>query len=95
MRTDGLVATVSGATLAKTDVDAKKQTPAGPVLVASDALDNRDVYRDVAVLVRGQIVAGTHERWREGTFRCLRAARSLAVLSAMCSAMALAARFVA
>lgn len=63
----------------------------GPVLVAPAITRQAASYRDLAVIARNQIVAGTHATWERGTMRRLRDALTLALVSTICSALALAA----
>jgi hypothetical protein len=68
----------------------------GPVLLSPEARARaragQDVYRDLPTIARHDIALGTHEEWRAATLRGLRDARVLAVVSAVCTALALAAR---
>ena len=69
--------------------------PAGPVLIAPEALATNGLYRDVPIVQRRQIAEGTHARWTSGTMLRLRDARALAVISTACTLLALGARFAA
>lgn len=69
--------------------------PAGPVLVAPEALATNGLYRDVPIVQRRQIAEGSHARWASGTMLRLRDARALAVISTACTLLALGARFAA
>jgi len=69
--------------------------PAGPVLVAPEALATNGLYRDVPIVQRRQIAEGTHQRWASGTMLRLRDARALAVISTACTLLAAGARFAA
>ncbi len=62
------------------------------VLVSSTAGKKRDVYRELPIVARDQVALGSHALWREVTWRHLRAARALAIVSVACAVAALVAR---
>jgi len=90
LRHDGLVESETGATLGR--MDPRSRVPAGVIIVDPAALEGRDIYRELPILTRRHVGAGSHERWYTGTMRRLRDARSLAILSTMTTAVALVAR---
>lgn len=93
LRPDGLLESEGGTALGTVDRGAR--VPAGAVIVDKETLERHDVYRGLPVIVRGQIAAGSHERWLGGTMRRLRDARALAVIAALLAAVALVTRLVA
>jgi uncharacterized membrane-anchored protein len=60
------------------------------VLVSPAAGRKRAMYRELAIVARGDVALGSHADWREITRRHLRDARVLAVVSASCAVAALA-----
>lgn len=93
LREDGVVESETGVTLGR--VDPSSKLPPGDVIVDPAAFEDRDVYREVPILTRKTVGAGSHERWTAGTLRQLRDARSLAALTALTTAAALVARLLA
>lgn len=89
LRNDGVVEGESGATLGM--MENRSRIPAGKVIVDPAALEGRDIYREMPILTRRQVGAGSHERWSEGTARRLRDARSLAVIASMATGLSLVA----
>lgn len=63
----------------------------GPVIVSPSTSEQRDIYRELRIVARGSVALGSHAQWREATMRRLRDGRVLAVVSAACSGIALAA----
>lgn len=93
LRPDGLLESEGGTAIGTVDRDAR--VPAGSVIVDQQALEGHDVYRALPVVVRGRIAGGSHERWRDGTMRRLRDARTLAILATLVAAAGFVARLVA
>lgn len=75
-----------GATVGTVETSARM--PAGPVLVAPEALSGASVYRELAIVERKAIAPGTHAQWARGTALRLRDARVLSVLATLASAAA-------
>jgi hypothetical protein len=69
--------------------DRRHWLPSRQVLVSTDALEAREVYRDFPALRDSEIVEGDHAAWRRGTFRHLDDARTLAILAALTTFLAL------
>ena len=69
--------------------------PAGTVLVDGACLAGHDVYRGLPIVTRGQIAAGSHDRWASGTATRIRDAQALAILATLVAAAAFAARALA
>jgi hypothetical protein len=92
LRDDRLVEGENGAVLG---IEPTAQVPAGAVIVDPAAFEGRDVYREMPVLTRRTLGAGSHEQWHEGTMRRLRDARSLAIVSTATTIVALVARLLA
>lgn len=90
LRNDGVVESMTGATLGRM-VD-RARVPAGDVIINPSAYEGRDVYREMPILTRRVVGAGSHDRWREGTLRQLRDARVIAVISGVTTLLALTAR---
>lgn len=93
LRPDGLVESETGATLGTFEPRARLRP--GPILVDATALEGRDIYREMPILLRRQVAVGTHDQWSVGTFRRLRDARSLAVVSVVTTLLAASAHFLA
>ncbi len=91
----GMIESEAGGTLGTVEQARGGYIPAGPVLVAPEALLTNGLYRDVPIVQRRQIAEGTHARWAAGTMLRLRDARALAVISTACTLLALGARFAA
>jgi hypothetical protein len=91
----GMLESDAGGTLGTLEQTRFGYIPAGPVLVAPEALATNGLYRDVPIVQRRQIAEGNHQRWASGTMLRLRDARALAVISTACTLLALGARFVA
>jgi hypothetical protein len=89
LRNDGVVEGESGATLGM--MENRSRIPAGKVIVDPAALEGRDIYREMPILTKKQVGAGSHERWTEGTARRLRDARSLAIIASMATGLSLVA----
>lgn len=88
----GLLENEAGATLGTLEQTRIRQVPAGPVLVAPEALNTSGLYRDVPIVARRHIAEGTHTRWASGTMLRLRDARVLAIMSTASAMLALAAQ---
>ncbi|AKV04430.1 hypothetical protein AKJ09_11093 [Labilithrix luteola] len=69
--------------------------PEGAVLVAPSAFTQAGLYRDLPIVTRDRIVAGSHTRWLRGTMVGLRDARVLSIVSALAALLGLAARLLA
>ena len=91
----GLIENEAGGTLGTLEQTRTRQVPAGPVLVAPEALNTSGLYRDVPIVARRNIAEGTHARWASGTMLRLRDARALAVISTACAMLAFGARLIA
>jgi hypothetical protein len=90
---EGLIEGDTGETLATLAAQGwTTRIPDGPVLVAPEALSRAGLYRDMPVVQRRDVAEGTHARWASGTMLRLRDARALAILSTLCTALALGAR---
>jgi hypothetical protein len=89
LRNDGVVEGESGATLGM--MENRSRIPAGKVIVDPAALEGRDIYREMPILTKKQVGAGSHERWTDGTWRRLRDARSLAIIASMATGVSLVA----
>lgn len=68
--------------------------PTGPVLIDPKGLEAGSLYREMPIVTRSKIVEGSHARWVSSTMVSLRDARTLAVLSTLCAALAYGARLV-
>jgi len=91
----GMLESDGGGTLGTVERGRFRVVPAGPVLVAPDALATNGLYRDVPIVQRRHLAEGTHARWSAGTMLRLRDAQALAVISTACTLLALGARFLA
>ena len=91
----GMLESDAGGTLGTVEQTRFGYIPAGPVLVAPEALATSGLYRDVPIVQRRQLAEGTHQRWASGTMLRLRDAQALAVISTACTLLALGARFAA
>ena len=91
----GLLEDDGGGTLGALEQSRAGHVAPGPVLVAREALCKVGLYRDMPIVQRRHIVEGTHARWVSGTMRSLRDARTLAVVSAVCAALAFGAKLIA
>jgi len=92
LRPEGFIESVTGATLGT--IESGARIPAGPVIIDPSATAGRDIYREMPILGRRQIAAGSHERWVEGTMRRLRDARSIAIIGTVTTGLALVAHFI-
>jgi hypothetical protein len=91
----GRVESDTGETLGVLDSTGRRVLP-GTILVAPSAAERTGgLYRDVPILPRRKVAVGSHALWREATMGGLRDARALCAISAVCSAFALAAVFLA
>jgi hypothetical protein len=90
---EGLIEGDTGETLATLAAQGwTTRIPDGPVLVAPEALSRASLYRDMPVVQRRDVAEGTHARWASGTMLRLRDARALAIISTLCTLLALGAR---
>jgi hypothetical protein len=92
LRPEGFVESDTGATLGT--LESRTRVPAGPVIVDPSAVEGRDIYREMPILGRRHVAAGSHERWFDGTMRRLRDARSIAILTTITTALALVAHLI-
>jgi hypothetical protein len=92
---EGLLEGETGMTLGTLEQSRLNRVPPGPVLVAPEALGTAGLYRDMPIVPNKSVEEGTHARWASGTMVRLRDARTLAVVSTLCTALAFGARFVA
>lgn len=95
LTTEGLIEGESGEPLGTLEQSRGPRVPAGPVLVAPDALSAAGLYRDMPIVQRRSVAEGTHARWASGTMLRLRDARALAVISTLCTLLAFGARLLA
>jgi len=91
LRPDGLVESPNGASLGR--IGPRVYITGSDVIVDPAAFEGRDVYREMPMLARKDIAAGTHEHWTAGTMRRLRDARTLAILATATTGLAVAAHF--
>jgi hypothetical protein len=87
----GRVVTPNGAILGV--VESRRSLVTGSAVLVAPDREQPGPYRDLRVLRRAEVVSGSHARWREWTTRGLSDARSLAIISAACSACALVGRW--
>lgn len=92
LRNEGFIESDTGMTIATLESGTK--VPAGPVIIDQTALEGRDIYREMPILGRRHIAAGSHERWFDGTMRRLRDARSIAIISTVTTGLALVAHVI-
>jgi hypothetical protein len=88
LREDGVVESRSGRTIGRLESPAR--IPPGDVIV--DPADGGGAYRALRMLTRGDVGEGDHERWRNGTLRRLRDARTLAIVATLTTSAAVLAR---
>jgi hypothetical protein len=88
LQPDGRVEAENGSLLGVVDGEVRALAPAA-LLVAPDARERNDAYRDVPLLARRHLALGSHDEWRRGTARAFRTARSLAAISTACAVVAL------
>jgi hypothetical protein len=92
LRPEGFIESDTGATLGT--LESRTRVPAGPVIVDPSAVEGRDIYREMPILGRRHVAAGSHQRWVDGTMRRLRDARSIAILSTITTGLALVAHVI-
>jgi hypothetical protein len=92
---EGRVEADGGATLGTLEQSQSTRLRPGPVLVAPSALSSAGLYRDMPIIERRSIAEGTHARWAGATMMRLRDARTLAVISTLCTMLAFGARLMA
>jgi hypothetical protein len=95
LTSEGLIEGESGETLGTLEQSRGPRVPAGPVLVAPDALSAAGLYRDMPIVPRRGVAEGTHARWASGTMLRLRDARALAVIGTLSALLAFGARLIA
>lgn len=88
---EGMLQDEAGATIGVL-ASGRRRGP-GPVIVDPNTLGSASVYRELPVVARRDVAAGTHARWLEATHLRLRDARALCVISTACALLGLAARF--
>ncbi len=89
----GMLQDESGATIGT--VASGARVPPGPVLVAPPATRGSSVYRELPIIARSEIAAGSHAQWERGTALRLRDARTLSVLATATSLVAIAVQVLA
>jgi hypothetical protein len=88
LQRDGRVEAENGTLLGVVDDEVRALAPA-VLLVAPDARERKDAYRDLPMLARRQLALGSHDEWQRGAARAFRTARTLAAVSAACAVVAL------
>lgn len=97
LTSQGRIENESGSLLANVDsslTNTRRRwpVPAGPVLVAPQALEASSLYREMPIVTRASLVEGSHARWMTTTMVQLRDARALAIISTLCTCLAYGAR---
>lgn len=88
LQPDGRVEAENGSLLGVVDDEVRALAPAA-LLVAPDAPERSNAYRDVPLLARRHLALGSHDEWRRATSRAFRTARTLAAISTACAVVAL------
>lgn len=89
---DGMLQDEAGATLGML-ASGRRRVPEGVVLVDPAAVKQGSVYRELPVVARRSVAAGSHALWAAATALRLRDAKSLAAIGALTALLGLAARF--
>lgn len=89
---DGMLQDEAGATIG-TLASGFRRVPEGVVLVDPAATRHGSVYRELPVVARRSVAAGSHAMWATATALRLRDAKSLAVIGTLTALLGLAARF--
>lgn len=93
LSSEGMLQDEAGATIGTISSDVR--LPPGPVLVDGDAMKGTSIYRELSIVTRRAVAAGSHAVWERGTALRLRDARVLAIMATVASLLAAAAQHLA